>query len=196
VASVGTYSGPVGVVLSAILNGAQIWMKQTNARGGLNGHQVQLVVYDDGGDPARHRAQVQAAVEQKKAQALFANAEVFTGESSVEYVNKNRIPIIGGDTGAAWAYGSPMYFMQAPAGNYLVYTMIATAAEVLVPQGKTKLGMLVCAEVVSCNKADEIRAAHAKRLGFDTVYSGKAESDRSNATRVQRVTGGQTLRAE
>ena len=173
-ASVGTYSGPVGATLGAILNGAQIWVRSINARGGLNGHPIQLIVFDDGGDPARHRAEVQAAVEQKKAQAFFANAEVFTGESSVEYVNEKRIPIIGTDNGEAWAYRSPMHFVQGPSGNYLVYTMIATAAEVQVPLGKTKLGMLVCAEVVSCNKADEIRAAHAKRLGFDTVYSGKA----------------------
>jgi branched-chain amino acid transport system substrate-binding protein len=173
-ASVGTYSGPVGVVLSAILYGAQTWVKHANAKGGLNGHPIQLIVFDDGGDPARHRAQLQTAIETKKAVAFFANAEVFTGESSVAYVNEKRIPIIGSDTGEAWAYSSPMYFMQAPAGNYLVYTMITMAAKVQVPLGKTKLGLLACAEVVSCQKADEIRARHAGRLGFQTVYSGKS----------------------
>ena len=173
-ASVGTYSGPVGVVLSAILYGGQMWVKQTNARGGLNGHQIQLIAFDDGGDPARHRAQLQTAIEQKKALALFAQAEVFTGEGSVEYINQKRIPIIGTDNGEAWAYRSPMYFMQGSSGDYLVYTMLTTAAGVQVPLGKTKLGLLACAEVGSCQRADDIRAQHAQRLGFQTVYTGKA----------------------
>jgi branched-chain amino acid transport system substrate-binding protein len=174
VASVGTYSGPVGVVLSGILYGAQTWVKHINAKGGLNGHPVQLIVFDDGGDPARHRAQLQTAIEQKKAVAFFANAEVFTGESSVGYINEKRIPIIGSDTGESWAYSSPMYFMQGPAGDYLVYTMLTMAGKIQVPLGKTKLGLLACAEVVACQRADDIRAKHAGRLGFQSVYAGKA----------------------
>ena len=65
VASVGTYSGPAGVTLNLFVRGAQLWLKHVNKTGGVNGHSVQLLVYDDGGDPARHRAQVQEAVEVK-----------------------------------------------------------------------------------------------------------------------------------
>src|SRR5439155_15279522 len=64
-ATVGTYSGPVGGLFTNILSGAQVWMKDINARGGLNGHPVKIFVYDDGGDPARHRAQVQEAIKQR-----------------------------------------------------------------------------------------------------------------------------------
>src|SRR5204863_238814 len=65
VASVGTLSGPLGGVLLPILNGAQVWVNSINQRGGLNGHRVELVAYDDGGDTARHRAQLQEAIERK-----------------------------------------------------------------------------------------------------------------------------------
>src|SRR5260221_3354238 len=67
-----------------------------------------------------------------------------------------------------------MYFMQAPAGNYLVYTMLAMGAKLEVPAGKTKIGLLTCAEVVSCNAAAQIFGKHAGRLGFDTVWTGRA----------------------
>ncbi|MGH7534286.1 MAG: ABC transporter substrate-binding protein, partial [Gemmatimonadales bacterium] len=56
IASVGTISGPAGAALGGSVQALQVWSKAVNARGGINGHPVQLIVYDDGGDPARHRS--------------------------------------------------------------------------------------------------------------------------------------------
>ena len=64
-ASVGTLSGPVGTVWRPVVQGAQLWVAEANRRGGLSGHEIRLLVYDDGGDSARHRAQVKEAVEQR-----------------------------------------------------------------------------------------------------------------------------------
>src|SRR5262249_47051034 len=85
-ANVGTYSGPVGVSGTKILQGAQVWVQYINKQGGLNGHLVQFQVYDDGGDPARHRAQVQEAVERRHVLAFLMNVEVISGYASVEYL--------------------------------------------------------------------------------------------------------------
>jgi branched-chain amino acid transport system substrate-binding protein len=46
-----------------MLEALQVWTASINARGGLNGHRVRLIVADDGGDPARSKALVQDAVE-------------------------------------------------------------------------------------------------------------------------------------
>ena len=173
-ASIGTYSGPAGGTLALVLQGAEVWVVHVNKKGGINGHQVKLLVYDDAGDPARHRAQVQEAIEQRHVVAFLANAESLSGRSSVEYITAKRVPVIGSDTGSSWFYESPMYFPQASSGDALVYGLLAGLAQQTVPLGKTKLGSLVCIEAQICRDADKVFGNYAKGEGFDLVYRAKA----------------------
>jgi branched-chain amino acid transport system substrate-binding protein len=157
-----------------IFQGAQIWVKWVNTRGGVNGHQVNLLVYDDGCDPQRHRAQVQEAVEQRKVQAFLGNVEPFTGQPSVEYVTQKKIPVVGISLGETWDYTSPMYFPQASAGHAVIYTGLAAAAQQLLPEGKKKLASLVCAEAQLCRDGDAVFGTAAKEYGFEHVYRAQA----------------------
>ena len=173
VASVGTYSGPVGAIFVPILQGAQLWVKHINQRGGLNGHPVQLIVLDDGADPARHRSQVQEAIEKRKIVAFLSNAEGVTGESSVEYVTSKRIPSIGSEAASQWYYESPMYFPQASSSYAVIYTGLAAAANQTMANGKKKLGGLFCAEAQPCRDAERLFGESAEDFGFDYVYQAK-----------------------
>ena len=173
-ASVGTYSGPVGTVMLPMVIGAQVWVKYINAKGGLNGHQVELVVYDDGGDPARHRSQVQEAIERKKVVAFLQNGEGLTGRSSVDYVTGKRVPVIGSDTSQKYMYTSPMYFPQVTSGEAMLRTIPPSMASQVRPRGAKNLGTLVCAEITACEEAAEEWAKQAKTLGIEYVYRARA----------------------
>src|SRR5205085_150337 len=107
IASVGTYSGPIGAILVANVEGLRVWVRWINGRGGLNGHPVTLAVADDGGDPARHRAQVQDMVERIKVIAFVQNSESLAGPGSVDYLTAKRVPVVGGDTAGQYYYSSP-----------------------------------------------------------------------------------------
>jgi branched-chain amino acid transport system substrate-binding protein len=176
VASVGTYSGPVGTVNSPILRGAQVWVKWINQRGGLNGHQIVQVVYDDGGDPARYRAAVHDAVERRKVLAFLINSDVVTGNSRevVDYITANRVPVIGLDGGPDVGYASPMYFPHLSSGQYLERALVYSTAEQSIPKGLKKLGTLVCVEGQICSSIERRFADMASEVGFDYVYHGKA----------------------
>jgi branched-chain amino acid transport system substrate-binding protein len=169
VASVGTYSGPAGTILLPILQGAQLWVKYVNDRGGLNHHPVKLLAYDDGGDPSRHRAQVQEAIERQHAIAFLANAEGFTGQSSVSYITSKRVPVIP-DVGGGHYYDSPMYFPASPSGLIFVYATLEALAHRWVPAGKTKLGLAYCVEAPSCTESQKLYQRWARPLGLDLVY--------------------------
>ena len=173
-ASVGTYSGPVGTVLLPTLLGAQVWVRYINGKGGLNGHPVELVVYDDGADPARHRAQVQEAIEHKKVAAFLQNGEGITGRSSVDYVTAKRVPVIGAETASEWMYSSPMYFPQVSHGAAMLRTIPPSIASQVLPRGAKKLGSLVCVEVSTCEGAAEEWAKQVKSLGMEYVYRARA----------------------
>ena len=173
-ASVGSYSGIAGATLIPILQGTQLWVKHINGRGGLDGHPVKLLVFDDSGDPAKHRAQVQQAVEQHKAIAFITNGETLTGRGSVDYITEKRVPVIGGDTATPWYYDSPMYFPQASSGDSVMLTAIASAAQQLVPRGRKKLATITCQEAQACADADRVFSANAGPVGFEYVYRGKS----------------------
>jgi branched-chain amino acid transport system substrate-binding protein len=174
IASVGTLSGPAGATVGTVTLGGQLWAKWINQRGGLNGHAVRLIVYDDGGDPARHRSQVQEAVEQRRAIAFLAEASGFTGAGSAEYITSKRVPVIGNEGANQYWYSSPMYFPQASVGNEMIFSGMAGPAQMLVPVGKAKLATLVCAEAQACADADRVWGDSAQSVGFDHVYRAQA----------------------
>ena len=172
--SIGTLSGPLGKPALAILSGFQIWQQHINAAGGVNGHPVNLVVADDGGDPARHRSLHQKLVEQDHVLAFVQNFEVISrNKATIDYLNAKRIPVIGGEGSGDHYYQSPMYFPQAAAGDTILYTSIAGAAQYTVPKGKTKYGMLVCQEAQLCKDGERVWTEAAPKLGVQVVYTGR-----------------------
>ena len=173
VAAVSTLSGPVGDSIAPITDAARVWVKHINARGGVNGHQVQLIVYDDGSDPARNRAQVQDAIERRHVVAFLAQGAPLSGQASVSYITSKRVPVVGGgEAASAWLYESPMYFPEAPAVRYALVPLIYAAAQLYLPQGKKKLGMVTCVEADQCRRARQAWRDEAPGSGFEIVYDG------------------------
>lgn len=172
VGNVGTYTGPAGGSLKNLPEGVQVWVKAVNDRGGIRGHKVQLVVVDDGGDPARHRAAVQDLVENKKVVAFLGNGEAISGQSSVEYLTQKQIAVIGNEGGSDWFYSSPVYFAPFPTGDTYWHSFINPLAQAVIPQGKTKFGSMACVEAVTCEQGAKVwhDQGVAKKAGFEPVY--------------------------
>src|SRR5439155_20425602 len=78
IGTVGDYSGPSGAAWVAGLRALQAWVSTVNAKGGINGRKVQLLVYDDGSNGAKARSQVQELVEQDHAVAVVDAMATFT----------------------------------------------------------------------------------------------------------------------
>lgn len=174
VASVGSYSGPIGSVIEPTMKGAQLWVRAMNDRGGVNGHLIKQLVYDDGGDPARHRAQVQEAVERQGVLALFADGGTIAGQGSVDYINSHRVPVVGIDGGQNWSYTTPWWFPQTSNGTALLRTFAPSTAGQLLPKGKKKFGSLICVEGAICDEAAAAVQDTAEPSGLQYVYKGRA----------------------
>jgi branched-chain amino acid transport system substrate-binding protein len=163
-------SGPVGSVAVPVVQGGQLWVKWINAKGGLNGHPVRQIVYDDGSDPARYRAQIQEAVEREKVVAFFLEAAPLSAGPNVDYFTSKNIPVVGAGLSDPWVYESPMYFPQASADRPSAYGAISGAAQQVVPAGKTKLGIVYCAEAEQCARLDKTWGEFAGRAGLQIVH--------------------------
>jgi branched-chain amino acid transport system substrate-binding protein len=175
IGSVGTLSGPAGALLKDAVTAVQVWVKWKNAQGGINGHQIDYTVADDGADPARHRALVQDFVERRKVIGFVQNQEGLVGPSAADYPTAHHVPVINTEGGGQYVYDSPMYFPSTSSGEELAFVMIAAFAKVAVPAGKTKLGMITCAEASQCRNFDRTWSSdRARKLGFQVVYQAQA----------------------
>src|SRR5205085_6625318 len=116
---------------------------------------------------AKHRSQVQEAVERHHVIAFLANSESLAGEGSVDYVNEKRVPIVGTDGGEEWAYRSPMYFLQASNGSPLYRTWMPSTAGQMLPKGKKRLGAIFCVEAPACRQAVPVVEETAPKAGME-----------------------------
>ncbi len=64
-------TGPLGVVGEQMRRGAELWQKMQNARGGLLGRPIEILITDTGGDPATCVRKAQQFVERDGCRLLF-----------------------------------------------------------------------------------------------------------------------------
>jgi branched-chain amino acid transport system substrate-binding protein len=165
--NVGTYSGPAGASTAGIPRAVQAWAASVNQRGGLFGRQVQVIVQDDGGDPARFASQVKDLVENR-------NVIAFVGESSLglqggaRYLESKGVPVIGTDCSTVDWYRSADFFPQCspivPASSGLGHKAAAQLT------GKKKLGLVYCTETPTCSNGKAALAEGAALHGIEVVY--------------------------
>lgn len=173
IGSAGTASGLGSAGTQQTGQALRAWAAVTNAKGGIDGRPVKVIVMDDGGDAAKARSQVQELVEKHKVVALVSN---FGWTASVnawkDYVEKKRVPAIGGNCATGVWESSPVFFSQCPALNTTAYGSVHVAAKY--GRGK-KFGALVCSEDAACSVAEDrwFKQGYAKKAGLDPVYHAK-----------------------
>jgi len=174
VGHVGTYTGVFASFANAP-EGVRAWGQAVNARGGIDGHPVKVIIAEDGGDPARHRSLVQSMVEQDGVIAFIHGFNPSTGQAAVEYLTKKGVPVVGSDPSSNWYYDSPVYFPQSSAGRKgVTKALLGASAEVGVPQGKTKMALLACNEAQICRDLTADMPAAAGQFGLKVVSQAQA----------------------
>jgi branched-chain amino acid transport system substrate-binding protein len=174
IGSVGTYSGPGGVAFAQGPRALQAWAAATNAAGGIEGRKVKVIVMDDGADASKARSQVQELVETHKVVAIVAAmTTTHTLAAWKGYVEKKKVPVVGGDCSTTLWTASPMLFSQCPSSN----SQMDGLANVGAKYGKgNKLGGLFCTESDACAHAESRMFGSgkaAKRFGLDPRYRAK-----------------------
>lgn len=171
IGSVGRYSGPGGSSWAQGPRALQAWAATVNARGGIGGRQVEVIVEDDHNDPARARAKVQELVEQHNAVAIVAAMGTSETLSSWKgYVQKKNVPVIGGSCNPGWE--GPMLYMECPSSDSQLYGTVLLGAK----QGDgNKFGAMFCTESSDCSRVEDrwFNKGYAERAGLDPVYRAK-----------------------
>ena len=97
---VNVQSGPAAGLGKGMRSGAEAWFKSVNAKGGVHGRQINMVVGDDGYEPDRAIDETLKMIEQQKVFSLFGYVGTPTANAVLPIVKEMDVPLIGAFTGA------------------------------------------------------------------------------------------------
>ena len=97
----------------AIVRGLSLAIDEINAKGGLLGKKVELVVRDDESNPAKGVIAARELVQREKVVAYFGGVDTPVSMAIVPFANQSKVPFIG-----VWAAGTPITRNGAPE-NYV-----------------------------------------------------------------------------
>ncbi|AMN45455.1 ABC transporter substrate-binding protein [Rhodoplanes sp. Z2-YC6860] len=97
----------------AIVRGLSLALDEINAKGGLLGKKVELVVRDDESNPAKGVVAARELVQREKVAALFGGLDTPVSVAIVPFANQSKVPFMG-----VWAAGTPIT-RNGAAENYV-----------------------------------------------------------------------------
>lgn len=165
IGTIGDFSGPSAEPTH--LAGLQAWVDSVNAAGGINGHQVKLIVEDDQGDATKSQADIRQLVQVDHVLAVVSPEAGGTESGWGSYVQQQHVAVIGGEADTPVWFTNPSFF---PSGA-TVLTSLEMQAYAVKAAGKTSFGAVYCAESAACKQTVPALQGYAKAFGLDMSTS-------------------------
>jgi branched-chain amino acid transport system substrate-binding protein len=140
------------------------WQRLVNARGGINGHPVQLLIGDDGGNESRGIAMARDFVENKGAIALTWMSAEITGLGN--YARSKGVAVVGNGVFDEDWNRNPMLFPVTPNTLGASWAEVRQAKDV----GATKVATIYCVEAAACKVYRDLFHAEAAAQGLQVVH--------------------------
>ena len=87
-------TGPASFLGDPEAKSLEMLVEETNAKGGINGEQVKLVLYDDGSDPNKARTFATRLIEDDEVVAIIGGSTTGTSMSIASVAEDNEVPFI------------------------------------------------------------------------------------------------------
>jgi acyl-CoA hydrolase/ABC-type branched-subunit amino acid transport system substrate-binding protein len=129
-------SGPNAALGMAALRGSSAYYEHVNRWGGVNDRRIELIVEDDGFDPARTQLAVEKLVMEHNVFAIVGSLGTVTNLAVMDYLLEHRIPVVSPHSGiSTWA--SPLkrtYFALQPSYRVEGRILAQYALSYLIPE--------------------------------------------------------------
>jgi ABC-type branched-subunit amino acid transport system substrate-binding protein len=173
--SVGTFSGPVGALVKDTVSGIRIWSLAVNAAGGINGHPVEVLVGDDGGDAGRFISITKQFVEQDGVLAFLFNTLAFAPNGNNKYLDSKKIFTFSETGSLEVSYSNPYVLSPSPSGLSYADAMILAFSNGIGAKGGVKLAEYACSDFSLCDNFDRRWSDKEvlRKAGFELVSRGR-----------------------
>jgi ABC-type branched-subunit amino acid transport system substrate-binding protein len=175
-----------------MMEGVQAVLSEVNARGGVNGTMLQLVVADDQFDPVRGKALIQKLIETDQVFAFAGIFSPFTTQAALPVIRAAGVPVVSPSGSDDREFDEPMLF---PVTNPCGRQMAGNVAHLVTERKLTKLAV-VYLNVEAVSNCTKQFTAVAEHLGADVVFSGAtapAAPDCASRVVAARASGAQAL---
>jgi branched-chain amino acid transport system substrate-binding protein len=160
IGTIGDFSGPSAE--PSHLAGLQAWVDSVNASGGINGHQVKLIVEDDQGDATKSQADIRQLVQVDHVLAIVGPEASGTESGWASYVQQQHVAVVGGEADTPVWFTNSSFF---PSGA-TVLTSLEMQAYAVKAAGKNSFGAVYCAEAAVCKQVLPALQGYGKSLGL------------------------------
>ena len=168
----GTYTEPGNSGYSTGKPAIEAWASWVNAHGGINGHPVKLFVMDDQNSQALALSNVETMVQQDHVIAFVSNQDGSLLSGYEQYLNDQKIPVLGGTVYTLDWVSNPMFFPQGVTAIEGETAAVTYAKKI----GITKIGSIACSEAAQCALANGLLGSLAKANGLEDTYQAVASS--------------------
>ncbi len=159
-------TGEFGAQFGAVVPGAQAWASYVNSHGGVDGHKIELTVYNNASSPSQEVANAHLAVE-SGAVAIIQSDPLFDG--SAPYLKSVGIPVYGfGITPGFYGPTETNFFSYS--GNVTNGKAVASEKFLIDKKGKTKWALISDASPADSGDV-KAEAATLAKIGGKVVYS-------------------------
>jgi len=165
IGTIGNFSGPSAE--PEHLAGLQAWIDSVNAKGGINGHQLKLIVEDDQGDATKSQADIRQLVQVDHVLAIVSPEASGTESGWASYVQQHHVAVVGGESDTPVWFTNPSFFPSSST----VLTSLEMQAYAVKLAGKSKFGAVYCAELAACKQAVPALQGYAKAFHLDLAVS-------------------------
>ena len=154
----------------------QVWVQWINANGGINGHPVKLIAFDDQFNPANTLADAKQLIADHVL-AIVSDQTSFdsTFASSVKAAG---IPVVGGGLFQSSWYTNSDFYPQGTTSIPSIYNEIKLG----INKGMTKLGLFYCAESPACAQAVQLYKPLTQMAGGTLSYYASVSASAPNYT--------------
>ena len=169
--SFGNAAGVLGAISGPAPVASKAWAQYTNAKGGLAGHPVKMIIADDGGDSSKAQAIAQQCVEQEHAVAIFNEYTAGEIDGALPYLKSKGVPVIG-TIGAALSsdHSSIVFNPLTGADVGQAWGFLNTIAA---QTDKKKLAILYCQEAATCAQQVSSFEKLLPYKGLNIVYKAQ-----------------------
>ncbi len=177
IGAVASETGPGTAASADVPTTLRDWQNWVNSHGGINGHAVKVTTADDQTNPAKSSEEANTFISQHVI-AIFDDSNVSAAWASA--AQSAHIPVIGlTHSGENDTYRTNPNFFGAGMNDI---ASVWGQAKVASLSGKTKFGVMYCAEVAACASAIPVIKAAAGGVGVKVTYSGSISSSAPNYT--------------
>ena len=136
------------------------WIDTVNASGGINGHPLKFVYFDDKSNPGVSITDVHTLVQSDHVIAIVDATNVDQGWAS--YVQSAGVPVVGSGNSTTPFYSNPDFYPEGQTQDAVLYSVVAIGKSA----GGTNFGNIYCAEAIQCQEGVAPLKQVAQKLGL------------------------------